>query len=148
MAPRAACARPSAGAPTRERARPGVLAARLGPWALPAVIAENKVSGACPALSHTNVTTEQEALLELGHVRKTRDYFLLWIYGGWGGLEPRVPASSSGQMASSFYFISPHPPPPVPLVPCDWAGTLLLGVPGALLWLGPCSQGVGAQVRC
>lgn len=77
------------------------------PRALPAVMAENKVSGACPALSHTDVTMEQEALLELGHVRKTRDYFL-WIYGG-GGLEPRVPASSSGQMASSFDLTSPTP---------------------------------------
>ena len=54
------------------------------PWALPAVMAENKVSGARPALSHTDVTMEQEALLKLGHVRKTRDYFL-WIYGGVGG---------------------------------------------------------------
>lgn len=146
--PTAAWARPLAGAPTREWDRPGVLLAHLGPWALPAVITENKVSGACLALSHTNLTTEQEALLELGHVRKTRDYFLLWIYGGWGDLEPRVPASSSGQMASSF-DLTPRPHPwPVPLVPCDWAGTLLLGVPGALPWLGPCSQGVGAQAQC
>lgn len=111
MAPRAACARPSAGAPTRERARPGVLAARLGPWALPAVISENKVSGACPALSHTNVTMEQEALLELGHVRKTRDYFLLWIYGGWGGL--RAEGASILLRADGQQFLL-HFPPPTP----------------------------------
>ena len=141
MAPRAACARPSAGAPTRERARPGVLPARLGPWALPAVIAENKVSGACPDLSHTNVTTEQEALLELGHVRKTRDYFLLWSYGGWGGLEQRVPASSSGQMASSFYFTSPTHPPLFLWCPVTGQAPCCSGCLGLSCGCGPAHKG-------
>ena len=65
-----------------------MLLAHLGPWALPAVITENKVSGACLALSHTNLTTEQEALLELGHVRKTRDYFFMDLWGV-GGLRAK-----------------------------------------------------------
>lgn len=79
---------------------------------------------------------------------------IIFIMDLWGleSLEPRVPASSSGQMAGNAGLT----PPPclAPWVPCDWACTVLLGLPGALLWLwaqltrgGGSGQGVESAPR-
>lgn len=49
-------------------------------------------------ISRVDTMTHQEALLELGHIRKVRDYFYYGFMGA-GGLEPRALPSSPGQMA-------------------------------------------------
>lgn len=76
---------------------------------------------------------------------------IISYYGFMGarGLRAEVPASSSGQMASSFTSFPPPHPHLFLCFPCDWAGTLLLGVPGALLWARALLTRVEiAQVRC
>lgn len=65
--------------------------------------------------------TDQEALLELGHIRETQDYFY-YRFMGVGGLEPRALASTSGQMVSRAGLAAPVPAYPrcVPVTQAAW----------------------------
>lgn len=102
--------------------------------------------GTTDTCTHVHVHN-QEALLKLGHIKETRNYFY-YRFRGLGGLEPRA-SVSSGQMAA--VLASRHPL----LVASEacahlpaWPLGCYDGLPGSLLGLGvPTHTGWKAQGR-
>lgn len=90
------------------------------------------VSGTSRPLAHV---TDQEAVLELGHIREARNYFY-YGFRGSGGLQPRVSVSSSGQMAPVLALLHPLPAALGPVLTCfPGPSGAVTGLPGALLGL-------------
>lgn len=78
----------------------------------PSVMQFCETGSAVPSwpFSRINTMTCQEALLELGHIRKMRDYFYYGFVGG-AGLRAQGSAVPSGQMAGSAGLTPPLNPP-------------------------------------